>query len=74
MERLKSASGADFDRAFSKTMVDDHKKDITAVKTAMAQTADPKLKGLLKSTLPVLEKHLDIAKQLVEKVGATASR
>lgn len=74
MESLKSLSGAEFDRSFAKTMVDDHKKDIATVKTALAQTADPKLKGLLKSTLPVLEKHLDIAKRLVEKVGATANR
>jgi len=73
MDKLKAASGAEFDKTFAKDMLQDHEKDIAEVKEARDKTTDPKLKSLLTATLPVLEKHRDTAQKLVDKVGASAS-
>ena len=42
-------------------------------KAAHDTTKDAKLKALLASTIPVLEKHRDTAQKLVDKLGASAS-
>jgi putative membrane protein len=72
LDKLKSASGAEFDKTFAKDMLADHEKDIAEVKEARDKTTDTKLKSLLSATLPVLEKHRDLAQKLVDK-GASAS-
>jgi len=73
MDKLKSAPATEFDRMFASDMLEDHKKDIAEVKEARDATTDVKLKALLASTLPVLEKHRDTAQKLVSKFGAAAS-
>lgn len=73
MDKLKSASGADFDKMFASDMLEDHKKDVAEAKAARDATTDPKLKSLLTSTIPVLEKHQQIAQKLVDKLGPSAS-
>jgi putative membrane protein len=73
MDKLKAASGADFDKKFASHMLEDHKKDIAEAKAARDTTADAKLKALLTSTIPVLEKHREIAQKLVDKLGPSAS-
>src|SRR4051794_953648 len=72
MDKLKSASGAEFDKTFAKDMLSDHEKDIAEMKEARDKTSDAKLKSLLTATLPVLEKHRELAQKLVDK-GASAS-
>jgi putative membrane protein len=73
MSKMKSASGADFDKMFASDMLDDHKKDVADAKAARDATQDPKLKSLLGSTIPVLEKHEQIAQKLTDKLGPSAS-
>lgn len=73
MDKMKAASGAEFDRMFASDMLEDHKKDIAEVKSARDQTQDQKLKGLLSALLPTLEKHKDTAQKLVDKLGPSAS-
>jgi putative membrane protein len=73
MNKMKAASGADFDKMFAAEMLEDHKKDIADAKTARDSTQDAKLKALLASTIPVLEKHRDIAQRLTDKLGPSAS-
>jgi putative membrane protein len=73
MDKLKSASGADFDKTFAADMLEDHKKDISEAQAARDGTADEKLKTLLTATIPVLEKHRDIAQKLIDKLGPSAS-
>jgi putative membrane protein len=74
METLKTASGADFDKAFSQAMLDDHEKDVGEAKMARDGTTDPKLKKLLTATIPVLEKHRATAKKLVDKTASEAKK
>lgn len=73
MDMLKNAPAADFDKMFASHMLEDHKKDIADAKAARESTTDPKLKTLLTATIPVLEKHRDIAQKLVDKLGPSAS-
>jgi len=73
MDKLKAASGADFDKVFATDMLEDHKKDVAEAKAARDATTDAKLKALLTSTIPVLEKHREIAQKLVDKLGPSAS-
>ena len=73
MDKMKAASGADFDKSFAADMLEDHKKDISEVQEARDATADTKLKTLLTAVLPVLEKHRDIAQKLTDKLGPSAS-
>jgi putative membrane protein len=56
-----------FDAAFARAMLEDHKKDVAATKTALEATQDKKLKSLLSALLPVLEKHEQIAQKLVDQ-------
>jgi putative membrane protein len=73
MDKLKSMAGAEFDKAFASDMLEDHQKDIGEAKEARDGTSDTKLKALLASTLPVLEKHRDTAQKLVDRLGPSAS-
>jgi putative membrane protein len=73
MDKLKTASGAEFDKMFASEMLEDHKKDIAEAKLAQGQTQDPKLRGLLSALIPTLEKHKDTAQKLVDKLGPSAS-
>jgi putative membrane protein len=69
MVQLKTAMGAEFDKAFARAMLEDHSKDVDEAKEARDTTSDSKLKALLVSTIPVLEKHRDMAQRLVDTLG-----
>jgi putative membrane protein len=60
-------TGAGFDAAFAKGMLDVHEKDIADVKAARDSTTDKKLKSLLGDLLPVLERHEAAAQKLVDQ-------
>ena len=72
MAPLKAAVGAEFDKAFASAMLEDHTKDVDAAKAARDTTTDAKLKALLDSTIPVLEKHRETAQKLVVSLGSSA--
>lgn len=55
---LKAKTGADFDKAYAKMMVDDHKKDIELFKKQASAGGDQSLKTFASSTVPKLEDHL----------------
>jgi predicted outer membrane protein len=59
-------TGAAYDDAFAKSMLEDHNKDVAEVTTARDATQDPKLKKLLTDILPVLKKHQETAQKLVD--------
>lgn len=58
---LSKKSGRDFDKAYMKMMVSDHKKDIDAFEKAGKDANDADVKGFANKTLPVLRVHLDSA-------------
>jgi putative membrane protein len=69
-DKMAKMTGADFDKAFAKEMVADHKKDIAEYKKESRKKNDPAA-DFANNTLPTLQKHLDAAQKL--KPG-TASR
>lgn len=64
LEKLGKASGKEFDRDYVGIMVKDHEKDVASFRQASGKVADPELKAWIDQTLPVLEKHLELAQQL----------
>jgi putative membrane protein len=62
-------TGAAFDDAFAKEMLAAHDKDVADVTAARDATTDAKLKALLTELLPVLKKHEDTARKLVDKAA-----
>jgi len=59
---LSKKTGADFDKAYMKMMVDDHEKDIKAFEKAANSLKDTAIKGFAARTLPILRTHLDSAR------------
>jgi len=51
-QKMAAMSGADFDRAYMKHMVDDHKKDVALFKKAADSSKDGELKAFAAKTLP----------------------
>lgn len=69
MDKLGKASGADFDRMYMKMMVKDHQKDVAEFRKATKKVKDSELNAWATKTLPVLEQHLQQAKEISQKLG-----
>lgn len=61
---LSSKSGADFDKAYIKQMVDDHEKTIKLFEDAQKDVQDSDIRAFVIKTLPVLKTHLEQVKAL----------
>ncbi|MEI3798528.1 MULTISPECIES: DUF4142 domain-containing protein [unclassified Chitinophaga] len=68
-ERLEKKKGEAFDRAYISMMIDDHKRDIRAFKSAAKNAADVEIKAFALDNLPILSAHLDSALNLQRKMG-----
>ncbi|MDB6018378.1 MAG: outer membrane protein [Pedosphaera sp.] len=69
VDRLKGLSGTDFDKAYMKRMVKDHKKDVKEFENAAKKAEDPDLKAFAVKTVPVLQEHLQMAESVHAKVA-----
>ena len=63
-QRLKASSGAAFDSAYARDMVQDHQEDIADFQKEASSGQDPALKAFAQKYLPVLQHHLQMAQQL----------
>ncbi|MCW3080999.1 DUF4142 domain-containing protein [Segetibacter sp.] len=59
IDELKAKKGADFDKAYVKLMVEDHKEDIEHFEDESSEGNDADVKAFATKTLPVLKKHLE---------------
>ena len=66
-EKLSKLSGAAFDREYMKHQVADHKKVVSEFKSATKKTRDPDVKQFAEQTLPVIEEHLQMARNTTPK-------
>jgi putative membrane protein len=57
-ERLRKLSGIEFDMAYMKHMIDDHKKDVAAFEKAAQSAEDGEVRAFAARTLPTLRAHL----------------
>jgi putative membrane protein len=65
---LSRLSGPQFDKAYMTLMVQEHTKDVNQFKKEAADAHDPTVKQFATATLPVLESHLNEAKQVEQQV------
>lgn len=68
LEHLGTLSGAEFDKAYMSHMVTDHEKAVTLFRNASASAQDADLKAYATKTLPTLEEHLRLAREIAGKV------
>jgi putative membrane protein len=66
--RLSKLSGEQFDKAYMRDMLKDHKADIAAFKTESSSGQDAAVKNFASQTLPTLEDHLKDAESIAPKV------
>lgn len=70
MTALQNKTGTDYDKAFISHEIDDHQKDIDELKNDLLPKAQsPDVKALIQKTLPVMQQHLDRAKQIEQQLG-----
>jgi putative membrane protein len=68
-DRFAKISGRDFDREFSRHLVDDHEKDLQKFKSEADMKNGP-TSALAAQQLPTLERHLQMAQTLEQKQQA----
>ena len=73
-DRLSKLSGAQFDRAYINAMVRDHQEDVSEFRRESRVAKDSGVKSFASETLPTLEQHLQLAKQVQQQLGATSSK
>lgn len=59
--KLATMKGADFDKAYMQAMATDHDDAVKLFKDQSQRGQDPELKSFAMKTLPVIEKHDDMA-------------
>jgi len=69
VEKLSKKEGADFDKQYVSDMVDDHEKDVTEFEKAAETLKDTDLRTWAAKTLPTLQAHLTMIKELQGKIG-----
>jgi putative membrane protein len=74
VQKLSAKSGADFDKAYSEQMMQDHEKTVALFKGA-TKSSDADLAQWAEKTLPTLEKHEQLAANLpAESHSASAKQ
>lgn len=69
LARLSKLAGIEFDRKYMQTMVKNHLNSIALFKKALKKVQDPDLRAWTVATLPVLQQHLQMAQEVVQKLG-----
>jgi putative membrane protein len=70
-QKLSSMSGKQFDHAYTQMMIRDHKTDIKKFKTAEKMASDTGVCEYASSTLPDLQKHLNMAEKAAGQAPST---
>jgi putative membrane protein len=65
---LSKKTGADFDKAYVDDMVEDHEKDVKEFKKQAEAAKDEDVKKWAAQTLPTLEEHLKMIKDIQAKM------
>jgi|SRR5580704_5566218 putative membrane protein len=72
-EHLSTLSGKAFDRAYSRAMVQDHMRDLAEFQQEAKDAQNQAIKDYAVQTVPVLQSHLDQARQMEEAVQSEAA-
>jgi putative membrane protein len=72
IDKLAKLSGPDFDKAYIKDQLKDHKQDVKKFEGESKNGTVPGVKDFATKTLPTLEQHLQMVKGLEKSGGTTA--
>jgi putative membrane protein len=64
IDEMSKMSGAAFDAAYIKGMVEDHEKTVAEFEKARGQVSSEDLKKFIDDTLPVVKSHLEMVKKM----------
>jgi putative membrane protein len=64
VDKLAKLSGPDFDKAYIKDQLKDHQQDVSAFQSEAQSGTDPNIKQFAAQTLPTLQEHLSMVKDL----------
>jgi putative membrane protein len=67
-DNMRNLSGAEFDRAYVKAMIDAHKADVEAFEEQSKSAADADIKAFAAKQLPILKKHHEQAEALGKRI------
>jgi len=67
-DRLAKLNGVEFDKAYMRDMVSDHRTDVSEFKRESEHGTDPDLKAFAAKTTPILEQHLQLAESTETQV------
>jgi putative membrane protein len=73
MAKIANLTGADFDRAYAKMMLSDHKKDVSAFEKQSMKGTDADIKAFATKALPTLQEHLQMAQALSPAPGGNSN-
>lgn len=73
VSRLSGLHGHEFDQAFASLMVSSHMKAVALFEGSSKLGLDPEVRAFSQKTLPVIEDHLKMARDLKAKLAATPS-
>jgi putative membrane protein len=64
IDKLSKLSGAEFDKEYMQGMVKDHEEDVEDFQEESNKGSDAEVKAFAAKTLPVLQRHLQMARQI----------
>ena len=70
IDKLSKLSGAEFDKEYMADMVSDHESDAKEFENQSQNGTDPELKAFAAKTLPLIQRHLQIARDGENQVAA----
>jgi putative membrane protein len=73
-DRLSKLSGAEFDQAYAQDMVKDHQQDLRDFQREANHGNDDVVRGFASETVPMIQQHLDQAKEMLNAVSPAVSR
>lgn len=69
LREMTELSGAKLDAEYTEEMVEEHEEDVKTFREAAREVNDPELRAWAAKTLPMLERHLEHARQIKAKVA-----
>ena len=73
VKKLTALKGAEFDREYMKAMVEDHESDVAKFREMSESATTPAVKAFAQKTLPTLQQHLKMAKEIAARVEKHAA-
>ena len=73
-DTLSKLNGAEFDQAYAQDMVKDHQQDLRDFQREANHGNDDVIRGFASETVPMIQQHLDQAKEMLKAVSPAVSR